>query len=82
MTREEMDALRPGDLIRHKHSSAALVVHDNCNGVVTACRIETATNPIEWDRVALDASVVSSDWKPPEVFASAAGQMPPPRPNG
>ncbi|MCP3732036.1 hypothetical protein M9978_16545 [Sphingomonas sp. MG17] len=50
MTADEMRALKPGDLIRHKHSAAAVIVHAN-NGGVTAVRVTTVSNPAEWDRV-------------------------------
>lgn len=61
MTREEMDALKPGDLIRHWHSAEAVIVHSNVDGVVTAVRVHTATNPVEWSKVDLQGRVVSSD---------------------
>jgi NMD protein affecting ribosome stability and mRNA decay len=51
MTPEQFAELRPGDLVRHKGSSSALIVHANYGARVTAVRTADLTNPAEWDRV-------------------------------
>jgi len=60
MTREEMDALCVGQLIRHAHSASAYVVTANAGGEVTATRVVTATNPAEWDAVDDSGRVIST----------------------
>lgn len=51
MTREQFEALQPGDLVRHKIGSEALIVHANYGGRITAVRTADLTNPAEWDVV-------------------------------
>lgn len=60
MTREEMDALRVGQLIRHAHRANAYVVTANEGGEITATRVVTASNPSEWDAVDEAGRVISS----------------------
>ncbi len=57
---EEFASLNPGDLVRHKHSASAAIVHANYGKRVTAVRTFDLTNPMEWDKVAPDGSVVSA----------------------
>lgn len=52
MTAEQLRALQPGDIIRHKHAAEAMVVTANYGSRVTAVRTVDVTNPIEWDRIA------------------------------
>lgn len=61
MTDGEFRALKPGDLIRHKGSSSAAIVHANFGNRVTAVRILDMTNPREWNRVAPDGSIKAED---------------------
>jgi hypothetical protein len=49
MTREEMRNLKPGQLIRHKHASEAVVVTANYGTRLTAVRTYDVLNPKEWD---------------------------------
>jgi hypothetical protein len=56
----DLRALKPGDLVRHKSSSSAAIVHANYGTRVTAVRTFDLTNPREWDQVAPDGSVVST----------------------
>lgn len=51
MSPREFSALKPGDLIRHKHSGNAMIVHQQFGVSVIAVRMQTASNPAEWDRV-------------------------------
>lgn len=60
VTEDEFRALQPGDLVRHKHSSSAAIVHANFGKRVTAVRTFDLTNPCEWNRVAPDGSIVST----------------------
>lgn len=60
MTEEQFAALQPGDLVRHKSSGSALIVHANFGRRVTAVRVADLTNPAEWDQVNPDGSVVTS----------------------
>lgn len=53
----EFMGLKPGDMIRHKHSGDALIVHRKAGMRVIAVRIFDVTNPDEWDRVNPDGSV-------------------------
>lgn len=57
MTPGEFSGLKPGDLVRHKGSSKAAIVHANYGGRVTAARTFDLTNPAEWDRVHPDGSI-------------------------
>ena len=59
MTEEQFAALKPGDLVRHKSSARALIVHANFGRRVTAVRIADLTNPSEWDQVNPDGSVIT-----------------------
>lgn len=61
MTKEEMAALKPLDLIRHKSCADALIVHANYGSLgVAAARVQLVSNPIEWDRVGPDGAVIST----------------------
>lgn len=51
MTNEEMRGLRPGDIIRPKHGTEALVVTGNYGDHVTAVRTYDVTNAVEWDLI-------------------------------
>ena len=57
MTEKEFAGLRPGELVRHKNSVHAMIVHANYGDRVTAVRTADLTNPREWDRVSPDGSV-------------------------
>jgi hypothetical protein len=57
MTPAELRGLKPGELVRHKHSSEAAIVHANYGHRSTAVRVFDLTNPAEWDRVNPDGSV-------------------------
>lgn len=61
MKMKELRGLKPGDLIRHKHSGDAVIVHANYGARVTAVRTFDVTNPFEWDRVNPDGSVKGED---------------------
>lgn len=49
MTKAELAALEPGDIIRHKHGAEALVVTANYGDRATAIRTYDVSNPPEWD---------------------------------
>lgn len=49
MTDEEMRALKPGDLVRHKHKSESMVVTCNYGSHVICARTEQISNPCEWE---------------------------------
>lgn len=51
MTVKEFKNLGAGDIIRHKTSSGASVVHDNYGRYVIAVRTAHVTNPDEWDLI-------------------------------
>ena len=51
MTKEDFASLSEGDIVRHKTSAEALIVHANYGGRVTAVRIADLTNPSEWDLI-------------------------------
>lgn len=51
MTKDELAALQPGDLIRHKHCGEMLVVTGSYGGRVTAVRTSDVTNSVEWELV-------------------------------
>jgi hypothetical protein len=53
--------LKPGDLIRHKQSGSALIVHQQFGVSLIAVRITTASNPEEWDRVHPNGAVKTDD---------------------
>ncbi len=59
MSPREFSGLKPGDLIRHKGSGDALIVHKQFGVSLIAVRITTVSNPIEWDRVHPSGSVKS-----------------------
>lgn len=59
MTPEQFKALKPGDLVRHKASPEAMIVHANYGDRVTAVRTSDLTNPNEWDQVRPDGSVIA-----------------------
>ena len=78
MTRDEMDALKLGDLIRHAHASEALIVHANHGGRVLAVRVTEASNPSEWHKVDAGGRVTSTD----TAYPRGNVRVPPPRPEG
>lgn len=86
MRRDEMDALNPGDLIRHVHSGDALIVHANHGGRVLAVRVTEASNPSEWHKVDAGGRVTSTDtayapdWKPLAMPPLPSGMPYPSRP--
>jgi hypothetical protein len=49
MKPEEMQNLKPGDVIRHKGDSNGYIVTANYLSRVTAVRTTDVTNPAEWD---------------------------------
>lgn len=57
MTSFEFMGLKPGDLIRHKSSGSAVIVHRKDGMKATAVRVFDVSNPDEWDRVNPDGSV-------------------------
>lgn len=61
MTKDQFEALRPGDLVRHKHSASAFIVHSNYGNRVTAVQVADLTNPREWDVVTPGGSVINPD---------------------
>jgi hypothetical protein len=73
MTAEELAALQPGDIVRHKCSARGLIVTANYGGRVTAVRTYEVTNPDEWD-------VITSGGRPRLATAFNASNVPPPRP--
>lgn len=60
MTRDEMEGLTPGDLVRHKASADAAIVASNNNGKVSAVRTYRLSNPAEWDIVDQAGNVIST----------------------
>lgn len=68
MTDEQMNNLRPGDIVRHKSSYDAYVVTANFGGRVTAVRSVDITNPDEWCLGAVTAGAVTwtytAEYKP------------------
>ena len=57
MTRSEMNGLKPGDLVRHKSSGDAMIVHQHYGNRVLLVRTVDLTNPTEWNRVNPDGSI-------------------------
>lgn len=57
MTRDEMQNLKPGDLVRHRSGGSAMIVHANYGTRVTAVRTADLTNPVEWNRVTPDGLI-------------------------
>jgi len=51
MTREELSALNPGDIVRHVNDAEAYIVVANYGSHVTAIRATELTNPPEWDLI-------------------------------
>lgn len=49
MTREQLQGLQPGDIIRHKHAAEAMVVTANYGTRAIAVRTADVSNPDEWD---------------------------------
>lgn len=49
MTEQERQSLKEGDIIRHRVTGAAMVVVGNDGRTVMAVRMQTVTNPSEWD---------------------------------
>lgn len=63
MTEQQMRALKPGDIIRHKSSADAMQVaanHSDDGSIrIIAVRIVQVSNPIEWDQVDPCGRVIS-----------------------
>ncbi len=51
MNQETFDSLQAGDIIIHRNSTNAVVVHDNLYRRVTAVQVYIVTNPDEWNVV-------------------------------
>lgn len=51
MTRNQMQSLRTGDIIRHVSSSEGMVVTQNYGNRVTAVRTQDVSNHDEWQLV-------------------------------
>jgi hypothetical protein len=51
VTRDELRALQPGAIIRHKHGSEGMVVTANCGDHLVAVRTAHVTNATEWDLI-------------------------------
>lgn len=60
MTKEQFNALQPGDLVRHKEGTAPYIVAANLGGRVLLVRATEASNAIEWDLV------LKAQHRPPE----------------
>lgn len=63
MTLEQMQNLQPGDLVRHKDHWSSYIVHRNFKSRVTAVRTVDLTNPIEWELVRPDGSIIHEEIK-------------------
>lgn len=61
MTKDQLSRLQPGDLVRHKHSADAMIVHANYGSHCIAIRCSHVSNPIEWDIVDAGGQVISTD---------------------
>ena len=61
MTRDDLEGLRIGDLVRHKEDGEALTVIVIVPNGVVAARMINVTNPPEWDKVDKNGKVISSD---------------------
>ena len=61
MTDDELRALQPGDLVRHKSDAKAMLVTGNHGDSVTAVRTAHLTNACEWVRVDAGGRVIGSD---------------------
>lgn len=48
MTKDQMRALRPGDVVQSLHTGLAYVVTGNYGNRVTAVRTADISNPVEW----------------------------------
>lgn len=51
MTKQQMDKLQPGDIVRGKSSRQAYVVTANYGDHVTAVQTADLTNPDEWELI-------------------------------
>lgn len=54
MTKDEMRALREGDIVRGKSSGMAFIITGNYGERLTAVRSVDITNPDEWEKVEVE----------------------------
>jgi hypothetical protein len=50
MTKGEMNKLKRGDIIRHKHTGESWLVTLGLGNITQIIRTGTATNPEEWEK--------------------------------
>jgi len=76
MKREELNSLRPGDIVRHKLGTKAYIVTENFHDRVTAIRTVDITNPDEWDLIVKNPVTVQITSQAVEYIVHETGLEP------